>query len=116
VPSLISFCDIFWTDKLHLLSFSLSSYLDNDSGTTTTTPTPTMFGDQYLQSNHFSAHAVDPFSSPRSFVSSMAQALLATAFFRCWHLLIFFTAWAAAICLIIVNVRDVSIRPTLLTV
>jgi ion channel-forming bestrophin family protein len=59
---------------------------------------------------------VDPFSRPRGPFSSFTHAVLATAIFRCWHILLFFTAWATAIYLIDINVHKVAIQSTLLTV
>ncbi len=64
-------------------------------------------------SNYFS---VDPFSDPVKFFPSLTNALLATALFRCWHILVFFSAWATAVCIISNSVYDLSIQPTLLTV
>lgn len=48
--------------------------------------------------------------------SSFAHALLATALFRCWHILIFFGAWSTAICVISHNVHSLALQPTLITV
>jgi ion channel-forming bestrophin family protein len=59
---------------------------------------------------------VDPFTTHASSLEGMANAILATALFRCWHILIFYTLWATAITLISKNVHDLSINPTLLTV
>jgi len=53
---------------------------------------------------------------PRSAWSSFVQATLATALFRCWHILIFFGAWSTAICLISYNVHNLALQPTLITV
>ena len=54
----------------------------------------------------------DPFAHDRTFL----RALLATALFRCWHILIFFGAWSTAICVISDKVKDLGIPSTLLTV
>ncbi|KAG8699238.1 hypothetical protein FRC11_013842, partial [Ceratobasidium sp. 423] len=43
------------------------------------------------------------------------RSILATALFRCWHLILLFTAWAACVTVITDKVRDMSIQPTLLT-
>lgn len=48
--------------------------------------------------------------------SSFGNALLATALFRCWHLLIFFGAWSTAICVISHNIDSLVMQPTLITV
>ncbi|KAG1835830.1 Bestrophin, RFP-TM, chloride channel-domain-containing protein [Suillus subalutaceus] len=48
--------------------------------------------------------------------SSFGHALLATALFRCWHILIFFGAWSTAICVISHNVHSLALQPTLITV
>ncbi|KAI0254550.1 Bestrophin, RFP-TM, chloride channel-domain-containing protein [Lactifluus subvellereus] len=58
----------------------------------------------------------DPFASERAFGSTFWHAILATALFRCWHILIFFGAWSTAICVISDMVKDLSIPSTLLTV
>lgn len=62
-------------------------------------------------------HAVDPFSHNQGgFFSQLLNAISATALVRCWPLLVFFTAWAAAICVISHNVHNLGIQSTLLTV
>ncbi|OAX33196.1 hypothetical protein K503DRAFT_786669 [Rhizopogon vinicolor AM-OR11-026] len=48
--------------------------------------------------------------------SSFAHAALATALFRCWHILIFFGAWSTVICVISHNVYNLALQPTLITV
>lgn len=48
--------------------------------------------------------------------SSFGHALLATALFRCWHILIFFGGWSTAICVISHNVHSLALQPTLITV
>ena len=67
------------------------------------------------------AHAmhsgVDPFTGRgRGFWSSLISALLATALFRCWHILLFFTAWGAMVTLVSHYVYELTVQPTLLTV
>ena len=67
------------------------------------------------------AHAmhsgIDPFTGRgRGFWSSLVSALLATALFRCWHILLFFSGWAAMVSLISEFVYSLSFPPTLLTV
>jgi hypothetical protein len=60
----------------------------------------------------------DPFS-PRqhSFGASFVNALLATALFRCWHILILYAAWSTAVTVINVHHKNAFIiQPTLLTV
>jgi hypothetical protein len=59
---------------------------------------------------------VDPFAVYTSSWKSMSNALLATALFRCWHILIFYACWATAISVISHNVYNLGIQPTLLTV
>ncbi|KAF9653667.1 UPF0187-domain-containing protein [Thelephora ganbajun] len=60
---------------------------------------------------------VDPFTGRgRGFWSSLISALLATALFRCWHILLFFSAWAAMVTLISQYTHSLAIQPTLLTV
>jgi hypothetical protein len=58
----------------------------------------------------------DPFRHDRSFNSTFWNAILATALFRCWHLLIFFGAWSTIISVISHNIKDLGIASTLLTV
>ncbi|KAG8935164.1 hypothetical protein FRC01_007397 [Tulasnella sp. 417] len=58
----------------------------------------------------------DPFVQGGSFTSSFLNALVATALFRCWHLILFFSAWATAVCLISDNIYNLSIQTTLITV
>lgn len=59
---------------------------------------------------------VDPFARRTSSLSSMLHAIMATAIFRCWHILMFFGAWSTAVSVLTHNVYDLSISPTLLTV
>ncbi|KAI6038538.1 Bestrophin, RFP-TM, chloride channel-domain-containing protein [Pisolithus marmoratus] len=49
-------------------------------------------------------------------LDSFVNALLATAIFRCWHILLFFGGWSTMICLINQHVHKLSFQPTLLTV
>lgn len=61
--------------------------------------------------------AVDPFSrASGGYWIRIFKAVTATAVVRCWPLLLFFTAWGAAVSLIIHFVYDISIESTLLTV
>ncbi|KAI0674238.1 UPF0187-domain-containing protein [Trametes maxima] len=63
-------------------------------------------------------YSVDPFSPARKggTFSRLVSAVLATAVVRCWPLLLFFSAWAAAVSIISHNVHSLAIQPTLLTV
>ncbi|KAF7364911.1 hypothetical protein MVEN_00361600 [Mycena venus] len=64
------------------------------------------------------AAAPDPFAPRRRPGASFFNALLATALFRCWHILVFFVAWSTLIT-ILDHHRDqfkVRIASTLLTV
>ena len=66
---------------------------------------------------HAMHSGVDPFTGRgRGFWSSLISALLATALFRCWHILLFFTGWAAMVTLICEFVYPLAFQPTLLTV
>ncbi|KAI9465829.1 UPF0187-domain-containing protein [Lactarius psammicola] len=58
----------------------------------------------------------DPFSRERAFGPTFWHAILATALFRCWHLLLFFGGWSTAICVISHTTKDLGIASTLLTV
>jgi putative membrane protein len=46
----------------------------------------------------------------------MLHAISATALFRCWHIIAFFSAWATAISVINHTVHRLTIETTLLTV
>ncbi|EIN05576.1 UPF0187-domain-containing protein [Punctularia strigosozonata HHB-11173 SS5] len=59
---------------------------------------------------------VDPFGKKQGTLASFTHAVLATALFRCWHILLFFTVWATAIYLINREVHTIVIQSTLLTV
>ncbi|KAK1230952.1 hypothetical protein PQX77_005926 [Marasmius sp. AFHP31] len=58
----------------------------------------------------------DPFAPRRRTGDSWINAILATALFRCWHILIFFGAWATLISVLNHNGHNLTIQPTLLTV
>jgi len=58
----------------------------------------------------------DPFRHDKSFASTFWNAILATALFRCWHILIFFAAWSTLISVISHKIKDLGIASTLLTV
>ncbi|KAJ3712955.1 Bestrophin, RFP-TM, chloride channel-domain-containing protein [Lentinula raphanica] len=58
----------------------------------------------------------DPYAGRQRTGASFLNALLATALFRCWHLLIFFGAWATLVCVLNAQGHRVIIQPTLLTV
>jgi len=49
-------------------------------------------------------------------VASFLNALLATALFRCWHILLFFAAWATLISILNEKGHKLFMQPTLLTV
>ncbi|KAI0746688.1 Bestrophin, RFP-TM, chloride channel-domain-containing protein [Daedaleopsis nitida] len=65
-----------------------------------------------------SFYSADPFSSNRNAGSlhRFVSAVLATAVFRCWPLLLFFSGWATAVSVINHSVHNLTIQPTLLTV
>ncbi|EPQ51232.1 UPF0187-domain-containing protein [Gloeophyllum trabeum ATCC 11539] len=66
--------------------------------------------------HHKVPDAVDPFGARKNPWHSGVDALLATALFRCWHILLFFTGWATAVTLISKYVTSLGIQSTLLTV
>ncbi|KAF8754772.1 Bestrophin, RFP-TM, chloride channel [Rhizoctonia solani] len=68
--------------------------------------------------NHFvgGLAPIDPFAHPARFFPSLFNAILATALFRCWNLILLFAGWATCVCLISAKVRDLGISSTLLTV
>jgi hypothetical protein len=47
---------------------------------------------------------------------AMFHAVSATALFRCWHIILFFSAWATCVSLVSHYVHDLGVQPTLLTV
>ncbi|KAI5981553.1 Bestrophin, RFP-TM, chloride channel-domain-containing protein [Pisolithus albus] len=55
-------------------------------------------------------------SGIQSHSASIVNTLLATAIFRCWHILLFFGGWSTMICLINQHVHKLVFQPTLLTV
>ncbi|KAI0067026.1 UPF0187-domain-containing protein [Artomyces pyxidatus] len=69
------------------------------------------------QETHFVGNSVpDPFASPRGSWPTFFNAVLATAVFRCWHILIFFAAWSTTICVISATTFNLGISNALLTV
>ncbi|KAH7921513.1 UPF0187-domain-containing protein [Leucogyrophana mollusca] len=65
----------------------------------------------------FNIRVPDPYAPQgRKFWPSFVNAILATALFRCWHILIFFGAWSTAVCVISHNVYSLALQPTLITV
>jgi len=58
----------------------------------------------------------DPFRQERGFSQTFWHAILATALFRCWHILIFFGAWSTIISVISHTTKNLGISSTLLTV
>ncbi|KAJ6555149.1 Bestrophin, RFP-TM, chloride channel-domain-containing protein [Mycena vulgaris] len=62
------------------------------------------------------ASAPDPFAPRRRPGASFFNALLATALFRCWHILMFFAAWATTITVLDHHKFKVRFASTLLTV
>ncbi|KAJ7171113.1 Bestrophin, RFP-TM, chloride channel-domain-containing protein [Mycena filopes] len=66
--------------------------------------------------HHGFAAAPDPFAPRRRPGASFFNALLATALFRCWHILMFFAAWSTVITVLDHNKFKVRLSSTLLTV
>ncbi|KAG8905444.1 hypothetical protein FRB99_008941 [Tulasnella sp. 403] len=66
--------------------------------------------------HHLTSTNVDPFNHSEDFAHGLLNAILATALFRCWHLILFFSGWATAICLISDKVHNLSVQTTILTV
>jgi ion channel-forming bestrophin family protein len=58
----------------------------------------------------------DPFAHERAFGPTFFHALLATALFRCWYMLVLVGAWSTAICVISANIKNLGISSSLLTV
>jgi|SRR6266850_6290324 len=58
----------------------------------------------------------DPFTHGRGPLATFWHALLATALFRCWHILIFFAAWSTTVSVISHTTKNLGISSTLLTV
>jgi|ERR1700722_1190321 len=59
---------------------------------------------------------LDHYAPVRPHGSSLLQAILATAFFGCWHIIAFFALWAAAVSIANHHHYSISFQPTLLTV
>ncbi|KAJ7723661.1 Bestrophin, RFP-TM, chloride channel-domain-containing protein [Mycena metata] len=66
--------------------------------------------------HHGFAAAPDPFAPRRRPGASFFNALLATALFRCWHILMFFAAWSTVITVLDHHKFKVRLASTLLTV
>ncbi|KAL5521112.1 hypothetical protein ACEPAG_9034 [Sanghuangporus baumii] len=66
-------------------------------------------------SNHFHIHAFHDAGSTH-FLSTFFNAILATALFRCWHILVFYLGWATMVTLLNEKVTRLTFQPTLLTV
>ncbi|KAJ6629360.1 Bestrophin, RFP-TM, chloride channel-domain-containing protein [Mycena sp. CBHHK59/15] len=62
------------------------------------------------------AAAPDPFAPRRRPGASFFNALLATALFRCWHILMFFAAWSTLVTVLNRHGYNVHFQATLLTV
>ncbi|KAG5653807.1 hypothetical protein H0H81_010275 [Sphagnurus paluster] len=58
----------------------------------------------------------DPFAPRQRPGASFVNALLATALFRCWHILLFFTGWATLISVLNHHGHKLYMQATLLTV
>ena len=62
-------------------------------------------------------YSVDPFAPAHGGgLHRFVSAVLATAVFRCWPLLLFYSGWATAVAVISHTVKPLTIQPTLLTV
>ncbi|KAG6333100.1 hypothetical protein ID866_5991 [Astraeus odoratus] len=62
-------------------------------------------------------HPIDTFEiQAPSQGASFIHAILATAIFRCWHILLFFGAWSTMVCLIAQHNANITLQPTLITV
>ncbi|KAI5117170.1 hypothetical protein M0805_003986 [Coniferiporia weirii] len=66
-------------------------------------------------SNHFGG-SIEGSATPARLLPTFFKAILATALFRCWHILLFFIGWATAITLINEKVTNLTMQSTLLTV
>ncbi|KDR70193.1 hypothetical protein GALMADRAFT_255052 [Galerina marginata CBS 339.88] len=65
---------------------------------------------------HTGFRVPDPFAPRQRPGASFVNALLATALFRCWHILLFFSAWSTLITILNHQGHKLFIQPTLLTV
>lgn len=60
---------------------------------------------------------IDPLSRPKSFVRGVLHAMMATAIFRCWHFIIFFTLEAFVVTWIhMKGIHPLNIENTLMNV
>ncbi|KAF5339585.1 hypothetical protein D9611_011411 [Ephemerocybe angulata] len=65
---------------------------------------------------HTGFRGPDPFAPRKRPRFSFIDALLATALFQCWHILVFFTGWSAAVTALNHRGKNITLEPTLLTV
>ncbi|KAF6760426.1 Bestrophin, RFP-TM, chloride channel-domain-containing protein [Ephemerocybe angulata] len=65
---------------------------------------------------HTGFRGPDPFAPRKRPRFSFIDALLATALFQCWHILVFFTAWSAAVTALNHRGKNITLEPILLTV
>ncbi|KAG8904420.1 hypothetical protein FRB99_001799 [Tulasnella sp. 403] len=66
--------------------------------------------------HQFATSNVNPFSQRHGFALNIVNTLLATALFRCWHLILFFGLWATGVCLVSDKIGYKGMQTTLLTV
>ncbi|KAF8154747.1 Bestrophin, RFP-TM, chloride channel-domain-containing protein [Crassisporium funariophilum] len=66
--------------------------------------------------SHHGFRVPDPFAPRQRPGASFVNALLATALFRCWHILLFFAAWSTLITILNEQGHSLFMQPTLLTV
>ncbi|PPQ98587.1 hypothetical protein CVT26_013770 [Gymnopilus dilepis] len=66
--------------------------------------------------HHQGFRVPDPFAPRHRPGASFLNALLATALFRCWHMLLFFSAWSTLITILCEQGHNLAVQPTLLTV
>jgi hypothetical protein len=66
--------------------------------------------------NFFHFRKLKEATTPCRLVSAMSDALLASALFRCWHIMLFYLGWATMVVLINEKVMSLEFQPTLLTV
>ncbi|KAF8908125.1 Bestrophin, RFP-TM, chloride channel-domain-containing protein [Gymnopilus junonius] len=66
--------------------------------------------------HHQGFRVPDPFAPRHRPGASFVHALLATTLFRCWHILLFFSAWSTLITILCQQGHKLTVQPTLLTV
>ncbi|KAF8880641.1 UPF0187-domain-containing protein [Infundibulicybe gibba] len=79
-------------------------------------PGPQKLPHSVFSHSHRGFRVPDPFAPRSKPAASILHTVLATALFRCWHILVFFSAWSVLITVLNKQGHPLIIQPTLLTV